>query len=36
MGSDGESGTVEVGDQALFVVHGSERGRCIEFGILFK
>ena len=36
MGADGESGAVEVCDQALFVVHGGERGRRVWFGVLFE
>src|SRR5438045_3737711 len=32
----GESSAVEVGDQALFVIHGSERGWCIHFVLLFE
>ena len=32
----GESSAVEVGDQALFVIHGSERGWCIHFILLFE
>ncbi len=36
MRADGESGAMEVGDQALFVIHGLERGRSVGFGLLFE
>ena len=36
MRPDGESGAVEVGDQAFFVVHGLERRRRIGFGQFFE
>src|SRR5208337_4921674 len=34
--ADGESSAVEVGDQALFMVHGGERGAFIGLGVLFE
>ena len=36
MRADGEPGAMEIGDQALFVVHGSERGRGLGLGVLFE
>ena len=36
MRADGESGAVEVGDQALFVIHGLERRGGIGFRLLFE
>src|SRR5580658_9388731 len=36
MWSNGEASTVEVGNQALFVVHRMERGRRIGFGQIFE
>jgi hypothetical protein len=36
MRADGESRAVEVGDQALFVVHGGEGRAFIRFGVLFE
>lgn len=32
----GESSAVEVGDQALFMIHGCERRWCIRFVLLFE
>jgi hypothetical protein len=36
MRADGESGTVEVGDEALFVVHGLERRGFVWLGGMFE
>jgi hypothetical protein len=36
MRADGESGAVKVGNQALFMIHGRERGGSIGFGVLFE
>ena len=36
MRADGEPGAVEVGDQALFVVHGRERRGGVRLGLLFQ
>ncbi len=36
MRADGESGAVEVGDQALFVIHGLKGRRRVRLGLLFE
>jgi hypothetical protein len=36
MRADGESGAVEVSDEAFFVIHGGERRGSVGFGILFE